>query len=267
MKNLFLVSLLFYGLTSCGDTTDDKSTTNDMGSVSSVTDDVQEPTKDIDTLSEMPAEISGRVNKTINFPYLLNQEAIDDLEFLSHNGLSQEEVELLSQYLIVHPGFSDIESRLDSYFRFNQLIDSIGVEAYNDQIDLGMTQYFNAHLHYRVNLTEIKYLLIWSLDYGTYEACPYYEGQYFLATMCVDGKISNTVFIGEDSGGGDPPYMSSIFAGSDVWDTYIEVKLFEEYTEESEMSGEDEYEMETHTKTNKSKCRFLITEKNIILDK
>ncbi len=266
MKNLLLFSLLIYGLTSCGDTTDDKSATNDSGFVSSGTDNAQEPVTDIDTLAEMPSEISDRVNKTINFPYLLNQDAIDNLE-LSDNVLSQEEVELLSQYLIVHPGFSDIESRLDSYFRFNQLIDSIGEDAYDNQIDLGMTQYFDAYLHYRVNLTEKKYLLIWSLDYGTYEACPYYAGQYILATMCADGKISNTVFIGEDSGGGDPPYMSSVYAGSDVWDTYIEVKLFEEYTEESEMSGEDEYEMETHLETNKSKCRYLITDQHIILDK
>ena len=266
MKNLILFSLLIYGLTSCGGATDEKSTTHDVVSVSSGTDEVIQSVRDIDTLPEIPAEISDRVNKTINFPYLLNQDAIDDLD-LSDNGLSHDEVELLSQYLIVHPGFSDIESRLDSYFRFNQLIDSIGEEAYNNQIDLGMTQYFDAYLHYRVNLTEKKYLLIWSLDYGTYEACPYYEGQYILATMCVDGKISNTVFIGEDSGGGDPPYMSSVFAGSDVWDTYIEVKLFEEYTEESEMSGEDEYEMETHTETNKSKCRYLITEQHVILDK
>ena len=57
--------------------------------------------------------------------------------------------------------------------------------------------------------------------------------------------------------------MSSVFAGSDVWDTYIEVKLFEEHTEDSEMSGE---EME-HTETIKSKCRFLITDKDIKLDK
>ena len=266
MKNLFLVSLLFYSLTSCGDNTDNKSATNNVESVSSGTDDVQEPVKEIDTLLAMPAEISDRVNRTLDIPFLVNEKTIDNLD-LSDNGLSMEEVQLLSQYLIVKPNFSDIDSRLNSYFSFNHLIDSIGEEAYNDQIDLGMTQYFDAYLHYRVNLTEKKYLLIWSLDYGTYEACPYYAGQYVLATMCVDGKISNTVFIGEDSGGGDPPYMSSVFAGSDVWDTYIEVKLFEEYTEESDMSGADEYEMETHTETSKSQCRYLITDQNIQLDK
>ena len=140
----------------------------------------------------LPEAISGRVNQTLNFPYLLNQDGIDKLD-LSDNELSTEEVELLSQYLIVKDGISNIGNLLNSYFRFNHLIDSIGEEAYNDQIDLGMTQYFDAYLHYRVNLGEHKYYLIWSLDYGTYEACPYYEGQYVLATLCVNDKISNIV--------------------------------------------------------------------------
>ena len=44
---------------------------------------------------------------------------------------------------------------------------------------------------------------------------------------------------------------------------YIEVKLFEEYTEDAEMPEEEM----SHTQKNKSKCRFLITENKIILDK
>ena len=35
--------------------------------------------------------------------------------------------------------------------------------------------------------------------------------------------------------GGDPPYMTSVFAGGDLWDTYIEVKRFEEYTKDIDM--------------------------------
>ena len=264
MKNSLLFSLLFFGLISCGDSAQKTSSTVDEESQKSGSDDVQRPSIDVDTLPEMPDALSGRVNQTFDVPYSLDQDAIGDLD-LSDNVLSQEEVNLLSQYMVIQPDFSDIDTRLDSYFRFNHLIDSIGEEAYNNQIDLGMTRYFDGYLHYRVNLTEKKYLLIWSLDYSTYEACPYYAGQYVLATMCVDGKISNTVFIGEDSGGGDPPYMGSVFAGSDVRDTYIDVKLFEEYTEESDMSGADEYEI--HTETSKSKCRYLITDHNILLDK
>ena len=262
MKTPLIVACLLIVLISCGETTVNETPNINKGSDSSETSDIQKPHEFIDTLPEMPDEISRRVNKTLNFPFLLNQDAIDNLS-LSDNVLSQEEVELLSQYMVIKPAFSDIESRLDSYFYYNQLIDSIGEEAYQNQIDLGMTQYFDAYLHYRVDLTKKKYLLIWSLDYGTYEACPYYAGQYVLATLCADGKISNTVFIGEDSGGGDPPYMTSVFAGSDVWDSYIEVKLFEEYTEDAEMPEEEM----SHTQKNKSKCRFLITENNIILDK
>ena len=266
MKYLLLPSLFLFVLFSCGDATSESTVSIKVEPSVTGKENIQKPQTSTDTLPDMPEAISGRVNQTLNFPYLLNQDGIDKLD-LSDNELSTEEVELLSQYLIVKDGISNIGNLLNSYFSFNHLIDSIGEEAYNDQIDLGMTQYFDAYLHYRVNLGEHKYYLIWSLDYGTYEACPYYEGQYVLATLCVNDKISNTVYIGEDSGGGDPPYMTSVFAGGDLWDTYIEVKRFEEYTEDIDMPSSDEYEMQTITEKSKSKCRYLITDQRIILDK
>jgi len=119
-----------------------------------------------------------------------------------------------------------------------------------------MTRNFDAYLHDRVNLSENTYLLIWSFDYSTYEACPFYAGQYVLATMCTNGKISNTVFIGEDSGGGDPPYMGSVLATSNISDAFIEITHIQEYTGEVEDDSE----------IIKSKCRFLISENKIQLD-
>ena len=160
MKAPLIVSCLLFILVSCGDSTGNETPTIDNGSDSSETTSIQEPIEFIDTLPGMPAEISERVSRTLNFPFLLNQDVINNLD-LSDNKLSQEEVELLSQYLMIKPGFSDIESRLASYFYYNQLIDSIGEEAYNNQIDLGMTQYFDAYLHYRVNLTKKKYLFVY----------------------------------------------------------------------------------------------------------
>lgn len=262
MKNLFLVSLLFFGLISCRDTGQNHSSNDTKESIKTGTDDIPEPLMVIDTLIEMPAEISERVNRTFDAPYRLDKNAIESLEN-SDNWLSEEEVELLSQHMLVKPGFGDIDSRMKEYFRFNHIIDSIGEEAYQNQMDLGMTRNFDAYLHDRVNLSENTYLLIWSFDYSTYEACPFYAGQYVLATMCTNGKISNTVFVGEDSGGGDPPVWSSVLATSEISDGFIELNLKEEYGEEAEMSGEEE----SYTETTNKKCRYLITDHNILLDK
>ena len=159
MKYLLLPSLFLFVLFSCGDATSESTVTIKVERSVTGTENKQKPQIFTDTLPDMPEAISGRVNQTLNFPYLLNQDGIDKLD-LSDNELSTEEVELLSQYLIVKDGISNIGNLLNSYFSFNHLIDSIGEEAYNDQIDLGMTQYFDAYLHYRVNLGEHKYYLI-----------------------------------------------------------------------------------------------------------
>jgi hypothetical protein len=255
MKTTLFVSLLFFGLISCGDTAQNHSSNATKESVKTGTDDIPEPLIVIDTLIEMPAEISERVNRTFDAPYRLDKNAIESLEN-SDNWLSEEEVELLSQHMLIKPGFGDIDSRMKEYFQFNHIIDSIGEEAYQNQMDLGMTRNFDAYLHDRVNLSENTYLLIWSFDYSTYEACPFYAGQYVLATMCTNGKISNTVFIGEDSGGGDPPYMGSVLATSNISDAFIEITHIQEYTGEVENDSE----------IIKSKCRFLISDNNIELD-
>ena len=255
MKTTLLVSLLFFGLISCGDTAQNHSSNATKESVKTGTDDIPEPLIVIDTLIEIPAEISERVNRTFDAPYRLDKNAIESFEN-SDNGLSEEEVELLSQHILVKPGFGDIDLRMKEYFRFNHIIDSIGEEAYQNQVDIGMTRNFDAYLHDRVNLSENTYLLIWSFDYSTYEACPFYAGQYVLATMCTNGKISNTVFIGEDSGGGDPPYMGSVLATSNISDAFIEITHTQEYTGE----------VEDETEIIKSKCRFLISDNKIQLD-
>ena len=255
MKNALFVSLLFFGLISCRATAQNHTSNDTKESVKTGTDAVSEPVTKIDTLIEMPESISGRVNRTFDAPYRLDKNAIESLEN-SDNWLSEEEVELLSQHMLVKPGFGDIDSKMKEYFRFNHIIDSIGEEAYQNQMDLGMTRNFDAYLHDRVNLSENTYLLIWSFDYSTYEACPFYAGQYVLATMCTNGKISNTVFIGEDSGGGDPPYMGSVLATSNIADTFIEITHTQEYTGEVEDDSE----------IIKSKCRFLISDNKIQLD-
>ena len=256
MKNQILFILLTFGIVSCNNSTNEASAITDPSkSNSTSTDSKQQNSFVEDTLTPMPAEISERVNRTFDAPYRLDKNTIESLEN-SDNGLSEEEVELLSQHMLIKPGFGDIDSRMKEYFRFNHIIDSIGEEAYQNQMDIGMTRNFGAYLHDRVNLSENTYLLIWSFDYSTYEACPFYAGQYVLATMCTNGKISNTVFIGEDSGGGDPPYMGSVLATSNISDAFIEITHTQEYTGE----------VEDETEIIKSKCRFLISENKIQLD-
>ena len=80
MKTTLFVSLLFFGLISCGDTAQNQASNDTKESDKTGTDAVSEPVTKVDTLIEMPAEISERVNRTFDAPYRLDKNAIESLE-------------------------------------------------------------------------------------------------------------------------------------------------------------------------------------------
>lgn len=260
MKKLFISLFLACGILSCDNSTlkidasFDKPTKQVSGSDNNVN-----SSKDLDTLRAMPDDLIGRVNNTLDVPYVLDHKKIETLD-QSDNKLTQQEVTLLTEHLVLHNDFRYIKYRIESYFQFHHLKDSIGEDAYMEDIDLGMTQNCDAYVNKKVNLTEKTSLLIWSLDYSTYEACPFYAGTYVLATLCVDGKVSHTVFVGESSGGGDAPVWSSIEMSSTITNDVIDVKCVEE------VGGMDE-EDELATDVTRKKCRYRFTSNGIELDK
>jgi len=260
MKKLFISFFIVCGILSCDNSTItidaslDKPTKQESGS-----DDAVSTSKDLDTLKAMPDDLIGRVNNTLDVPYVLDHKKIEALG-QSDNELSQQEVVLLTEHLVENEDFGFIKYRIESYFEVQKIIDSIGEDAYMEDIDLGMTQNCDAYVNKKVNLTENRSLLIWSLDYSTYEACPYYAGTYVLATLCVDGKVSHTVFVGESSGGGDAPVWSSIEMSSTITQETIDVVFYEE------VGGMDD-EDEMATDVTRNKCRYLITSNGIELEK
>ena len=260
MKKLFIPFFIVCGIISCDNSTIkidasiDKPSKQESGS-----DDAENTSKDLDTLKAMPDDLIGRVNNTLNAPYVLDHKEIEALD-QSDNELTQQEVALLTEHLVENEDFGFIKYRLESYFKVHHLKDSIGEEAYMEDIDLGMTKNCDAYVNKKVNLTENRSLLIWSLDYSTYEACPYYAGTYVLATLCVDGKISHTAFVGESSGGGDAPVWSTIEMSSTITNEDIQVVFVEE------MGGMDE-EDEIADETTRNKCRYRFTRTGIQLEK
>jgi hypothetical protein len=260
MKMLFTFFFLVCGILSCDistvkiDASFDKSKKQESGSDNAVN-----TSKDLDTLRAMPDDLIGRVNNTLNAPYMLDHKKIEALD-QSDNELSQQEVSLLTEHLVENEDFGFIKYRIESYIEVHKMIDSIGEEEYLENIDLGMTRNCDAYVNEKVILSDKRTLLIWSLDYSTYEACPYYSGTYVLATMCVDGKVSHTVFVGESSGGGDAPVWSSIEMSSTITNDVIDVKFVEE------VGGMDE-EDEMATDVTRKKCRYRITERGLQLEK
>jgi hypothetical protein len=105
---------------------------------------------------------------------------------------------------------------LSEYFNhFNKLDSLIINNKYNeyiDQLDIGMIKICNAYINGQLKLSTDLKMILWSLNYSTYEACPYTSGTKIIGTLFYNENITNTIQIGEISGGGDAPMY---------WDTEI----------------------------------------------
>ena len=127
-------------------------------------------------------------------------------------------------------------------FIFMDSLSQAGEEAYNDyqsSLDLGMTRYSVANVIGKAEVSEVSFLLFWFTDYATYEACPYGWGTCLYATLFTKDVATNTVLIGEYSGGGDPPAWGDDLITSEITPEQILIKSRERWGEEDYDTGEE----------------------------
>ncbi|MEM6299926.1 MAG: hypothetical protein AAF740_14655, partial [Bacteroidota bacterium] len=113
-------------------------------------------------------------------------------------------------------------------------------KTYLTELDLGMTKNAFAQKHTQFKLPEGRRLLLWSAYSKTLEACPFYSGTLYFVTVFDGETPQNTVLIGENSEGGDPPYMASTYTSSRLNLDKIEVSKVDtnEEPDESDPTGE-----------------------------
>lgn len=113
-------------------------------------------------------------------------------------------------------------------------------EEYVDNIDIGMMQESDAYLLHKISVDANSFILLWSISYSTYEACPYASGTVVFGTYFNNNMALNTAVLGEDSGGGDAPYWGSTFITSQITSDHILTNKHEESGGDmDEETGED----------------------------
>ena len=90
------------------------------------------------------------------------------------------------------------------------------IREYVENIDIGMMQNIHAHLYGSAEINESSKILLWTMNYASYEACPYYYAEIFLGTYVIDNKVVSCALLGEVSGGGDAPYWSDVMLTSEM---------------------------------------------------
>ncbi|MGB1102539.1 MAG: hypothetical protein ACPG21_02830 [Crocinitomicaceae bacterium] len=99
-------------------------------------------------------------------------------------------------------------------------IDSIkragGYEEYLQSIDLAMMQDAVFSAIGLIEMGDGKTVLLWIMNYSSYEACPYYTGAVIFGTSLNEYNIQNTIELAEFTSSGDAPAWGMSEAYSEV---------------------------------------------------
>lgn len=172
----------------------------------------------------------------------LNVLKIDEVKFLNSQVSKDNSTETNSYYL-------------NDYYSIEQVKMDKKYEEYLSKLDIGMMKEANCYALSKLEFGDSLALLIWKIDFSSYEACPYYTGTHILGTIVADGKVIQTMQIASQESAADAPMASSSTQFVKISKTGKIAAKYENIVDEEESIVE-------HTKESKD---FQITKKGFKL--
>jgi len=167
----------------------------------------------------------SKIDSSYAVPYLLDSntvERIDDIQNEESN-LTANEVKYLSSQLVENKPTSWNSYQITTFLKLDSLKNNGKYENYLDDLDIGMMARSNANLYAKINVSDSLFMVLWYINYSTYEACPFSAGTVIFGTLFNNSKALNTSVLGEVSGGGDAPYWGSTFVTSQIELTQMKI--------------------------------------------
>jgi hypothetical protein len=135
----------------------------------------------------------------------------------------KEEMDDATVKLLVS-NFSGSEDYNDNYvyevLRLNHLKRMAQYEDYVNLLDLGQLKDANAYWIGRIEKGDTA-LILWNVQYSSYEACPFYSGNEIFVSVIHEGIVKKCIKIGEYSTGGDAPYWFENFILFSIDDSFM----------------------------------------------
>ena len=218
-------------------TRSDSTLTDTLASTDAAVTPSENPLVEIDS-----EKLLAKFKKSYSLPLELDSTFI--IQFDSETGddpynLNREEVAYLSSSISDEMPTSRADYHIKTFIELDSIKRFGDYENYQQNLDLGQTRYSHANTAGKVKISDARSIYLWSVDYATYEACPYGWGTYIFGTLFENGKPIQAVLVAEYSGGGDPPVWGKTHLYSTITKDHIKAKFVDEYGEEDYDTGEE----------------------------
>jgi hypothetical protein len=214
-------------------------------------------------LLESTQKLLSKFGTEYQIPFSIDTTNISEMANNENEGvkLSFEQLENLADTILAHNYSQSISYNIKKYGEFEKMKEEGGYENYVNSIDIGMMKDIHAFLVGKIVIDETTYILLWSIDYASYEACPYYSAEIICGTLITENKIQNCSILGELSGGGDAPYWSDVSLFSEIEsEGFNSIKI-------ERMGGEEDEDGNEIVEESKTDIHINITPNGFVIEK
>lgn len=204
MRNLIYLILLPIVCNSCSYTEDKRFVMEEEQLFDQV--EIEEP-EEVPIIQNIPANLVDLQLDTLQLPFELKEGELEKIP--TDDDLNLEQLNFLSQ------NFEEKEKGdryyLDETIRIYALKRAKTYEDYTSSLDLAQLADATAHPYGIIHL-DSAIAVLWTIQYGSYEACPYYSGKELMATIIQDDEVQKSFLIATENSGGDPPAFGETMA-------------------------------------------------------
>ena len=229
-------------LVSCGSKT---TSHNDQEDSAEISQDTALIESDIDTIAIEQVNFSNEVAELL--PFFLDTLSLPldiDSNYIQSRGehkgkqLEYKQLSILAANGMVNSVALDNQYIIETAIRIDSLKSVNQYDDYVANIDIGMIQEAGSYAQAILQISETRQILLWQMDFSTYEACPYASGDIVFGTLIENGELKNTIELAEVSGGGDPPVWNDTYINARITEDMVEQYVYYSYGESVD-EGED----------------------------
>lgn len=204
MKKFLYAAICGFALTSCGGESAETTQTTDSTAVDTTALVNANITIDVNALL-------GKYDAPLALPFIQDSAYLEELEMTDSSSLTGDEVRFLSYNFVDSDLSYSAKSSIDDVLFFDSLRLNDAYDGYVEVLDIGMMKDAYAYVTENIKLDDSTNLLLWAIDFTTYEACPFFAGTTLYASVFRNNQVQSCTLIGETSGGGDAPYWSETY--------------------------------------------------------
>ncbi len=166
-----------------------------------------------------PEEVEKSLKKypLISKEYIFNEKFFaDSSKNNTLNALSINDVKLFANKLKKDEINESNKYTLNDYFKIEEAKINHKYQAYLDKLDIGMTKESICYALNRIEFGDSLAILVWKDEYSSYDACPFFAGTDFFATIITDGKVVETIQLAMKENTADAPMGSTTIKTSKI---------------------------------------------------